>query len=1083
MPSSSCRAVRLAALAFLVLQGGCRHRHSSSEVIGAAQFAPDAPVFLDATLRVGFDAAIDPASLTASAAEVVAVDGPGLGERAVGSWRAAGAAIEFVPELAHAAPVTTGGGLLPATRYELRVHGDGVPGGLRAADGRPIASATFQFVTRAGDRAAQLFGSNVPGGPRLVGVDVEPRDGAGDWQLGRAFAPAAMRLSFDQPLGPSVDNLPNAATAASSGAILLTWHDPVWGAATVADCEVDLVQNNAEGATVVLRPRGVLPSHAAMQLRIAPSLRDLFGEDNAGAFVEPVRTFRTEADDGPHQDALCFDFAAGAVPGAADFGEVPAVVEDGALRVPDAFPAVDAGVGDWVPLAPETVLRTGVQELLYQNGASRTFVGGVLQTRNLLVPAGHVVRGKGPNPLVIVVDGDARIEGTLSVDGDDGREPNWGMYRGPGDIVPPAPAGGGTGWQGPPPIGANGGPAAGWGGSVVALLSPLPSMAGGTAVGVANGGGQGGQATCAYADQASGGGGGGGAVQGDPWFPTPPGAGGAFPQRHGEGGQGINALAGGAPGSTWFANGDPSDDFWGRAWIPRRGRCVVGELSAPRGGSGGGSGGGTGFGTSCPPPSSGYGTGGPGGGGGGVLVLQVRGRLTIAATARISADGGDGIGGIHYTLPGGGGGGGAGTIVLMAGDGIELHVHGETFANRDYDFSISADGGICVTPSPAPPPLLLSKYPANGEPTFAGEAYDQHGLGGFGGMGLVQLMVPIGRDNADGTNTMLDDAITVVRDGVSLWGADKQRYLGWRGFADENGAYVDDFGAPTGTIGGQGDIRPDPVLLPVPYAENGTARARSAWLSLGALHRRQLPAPDGLPRGVVGEPTTFGAHARSDGWLPYGDGRLSPQTSGVALLAAPVPIAQVTVDQTTLAVQALALELSADLPETAPGGYTGCVADIGGVAGGSFTRRRVLHSAARTLLVDGELRLPNGAARVQLLGWFAELATPEPDSYVGAGGVLLPRANVRIGFAFHRAPATALAAGYDAERFPPEVGTFLSDLTAPATRAALRAFGPRAVQWDVLLDGEWRSRAGDQPPRAGPGSAIALRRFFVPVRY
>jgi hypothetical protein len=85
--------------------------------------------------------------------------------------------------------------------------------------------------------------------------------------------------------------------------------------------------------------------------------------------------------------------------------------------------------------------------------------------------------------------------------------------------------------------------------------------------------------------------------------------------------------------------------------------------------------------------------------------------------------------------------------------------------------------------------------------------------------------------------------------------------------------------------------------------------------------------------------------------------------------------------------------------------------------------------------------------------------------------------------AFHRAPSAALAQGFDPERFPAEVGTFVCDLTAPMTRAALRAFAARAVQWDVLLDGEWRSGPFDQPPPAGPGSAVALRRVFLPVRY
>jgi hypothetical protein len=1052
-------------------------RHRSPDVSGTAAFATGAPVFLDAPLRVTFAAAIDPAADIASAVELLAIAGPGVGEPVRGTWRITGRVLEFVPELAHEEPVGTRGGLQPGTRYELRVRGDGQPDGLRAADGRPVVSTTFAFETRPGQGPAQLFGHNPAGGPRLVAADVEPQDAAGDWRLGRAFVPSTMRLRFDQPLHP-------AAVQASPSPLRLTWDDPVYGAGTDVDVDVELVQNNTEGATVVLRPRGVLPSRAEVRLVVAPTLRDLFGEHNVGTFVEPLRTFRTEADDAPRSEALVFDFASAAVLGPTDFGETQAVVQDGALRVPDAFPAVDADVGDWVALDPETVLRTDVQELVYQNGVVKTFDGGVLPMRNLHVPVGCTVRGQGPNPLVLVVDGDAWIEGSLSVDGADVHEAPLGLgqYRGPGDSVPFL-AGGGS--PPAPPAGVSGGPAGGRGGSAGARFTALLSVSGGSASGVAGGGGQGGAAASALL-VAAGGGGGGAAVQGDPWFPSLPTGSAPFPQRGGVGGAGSGgALPGGAPGSVWFTNADPRDDFWGRAYVPQRGRSVIGELSAPRAGSGGGSGGSwsaTGFPQS---PSATYLPGGGGGGGGGVLVLQVRGRLTIAATGRVSADGGNGVGGTvpPYLNSGSGGGGGAGSVVLMAGAGITLHVHGETFANRDYDFCLSADGGICATQSSMVVPAIRSKYPANGETTFSGEVYGANPLGGFGGMGLVQLMVPVGGDNADGTNTVLDDAITVVRGGVPLVGVDKQRYLGWRGFADENGVFVDDLGLPTGTIGGQGDIRPDPVLLPVPWSTNGTARARSTWLPLGALHRRALAAPDGRPRGVVGEATTFGAHARSDGWLPHGEGLLSPHTSGVERLAVPATIVHAAPDPVTLGYSALAIELAADLPDTAPGSYTGCIADIGGAVGGSWTRRRVLYNTARTLLVDGGLSLPDGASRVQLQGWFAELATPEPGSYVGAGGVLLPRANVRIGFAFHRAPSAALQEGVDPDRLPPVVGTFLHDLTAPSTRAAIRAFGPRAVQWDVLLDGEWRAGPGDQAPPAGPRSAIALRRFFLPVRF
>ncbi|MBL9080012.1 MAG: hypothetical protein JNL08_21145 [Planctomycetes bacterium] len=1044
-----CRPCRFAVLA---VAAACSGRHAEvPPLAGTASFAIDAPLCLDAPLRIAFAVPLDPASWREDAVQLVGTDGPGAGVPVRGRWRIVAAGLEFVPSLALVEPVATSGGLQPGTRYELRLPD---PTALRAVDGRPVASATFRFTTRAGTTAAELFAPSPVGGPRLVALDATPRDVDGAWQLGRAFVPSTLRLHFDQPLQPGAANL-------AAGALQLDYDDPVYGAGTAVAADAVLVHNDAEGAIVELRPRGVLPSAAELRLHIAPTLRDLHGEDHAAAFVEPVRTVRTESALAPQHDALVFDFAAGGDLAATDFAEVPAVVVDGALSASTGFPAVPAEVGDWVPLGAETLLHTDCQLLVYQSGAVRECRDGVLHVRNLHIPAGHTVRGVGPNPLVLVVDGDARIDGLLTVAGGDAVPsiPLMGPFPpllGPADLVV-APAA----TAAPAVVGAPAGPAGGHGGCVGGNAETVGSAAGASAAGAVGGGGWGGGASSGPGVVAGGGGGGAGMVAGDPWFPLPVGSAGPIAQYGGHGGGDL----GGAAGAPWCPNGDPGDDFWGRAWVPQCGRAVLGELPALRGGSGGGSGGGWNT-TQVTAPVGPWLAGGGGGGGGGVLVVQVRGRLTIGPTGRVVADGGNGVGGGGgpFATRGSGGGGGGGTIVLMAGAGVELHVRGETFANRDYDFCLSADGGVCRT-HPLVQPSIQSKYPANGQPVINPAVYGANPLGGFGGMGLVQLMVPVGRDNADGTNTVLDDAIDVVRGGVPLLGAEKQRYLGWRGFPDEQGVLVDDFGVPTGTVGGQGDIRPDPVLLPVPWAAGGAARARSTWLPLGALHRRPQLVPDGLPRGVVGIPTTFGAHAGPDGWLPGSEVAGSPSPPGQPRLPMPFLVVETRIDSAALGVPTLALELAADLPAAAPGSYTGCLAELAPAVGGSWVRRRVVHSTVRTLWLEGPSALPDGATQVQLYGWFADVAA------------LPPGARVRIGFAFHRGAAPPRTSGFDADRYPNEVGRFLFDLTDPAVQADLRAFGPRALQWEVLFDGAVDRGLGDPVPPP------ALQRFFLPVRF
>jgi hypothetical protein len=95
-----------------------------------------------------------------------------------------------------------------------------------------------------------------------------------------------------------------------------------------------------------------------------------------------------------------------------------------------------------------------------------------------------------------------------------------------------------------------------------------------------------------------------------------------------------------------------------------------------------------------------------------------------------------------------------------------------------------------------------------------GSIYDSAPLGGFGGMGVIELVTRPG-NNADGTNTVLDDGIILVRNGQLLLGTEKQRYLAWRGFPNTAGVPVDDSGNPTNIGSNEGDIRPTPTLLPL----------------------------------------------------------------------------------------------------------------------------------------------------------------------------------------------------------------------------------------------------------------------------
>lgn len=1106
LPANPPSHRRLQALVLATALAGAACSSSGSGPTANAAFsgatvAPPSLVYLDSVLLVGFAVELDPTTLTEQSVQLRAIAGPGVGSPVRGTWRVGslGTAmvsntIEFEPELPHGEPLLTSGGLQPDTTYELRIVGGDTAFALRSRAGRPLQeSLRFEVRTRTGVAASELFGQNAPGGPQLIAVTATPQTPAGSWRLGRSNEPAELRLRFNQPLDPSEQNLPRAPSVSARGPIELVYDDPVYGPGTWIAADVELERNATLGTTVVLHPRGVLPSAANLRLVLGSGLRDLFGEARSTPGPQVAATVGTETAYAPQFDAVAIDLAQTMAPGAADFPEVPAVVENGALRVPDTFAAV-AGTGDWAPTGPEVVLRTDLQTLRYTTGRDQTFTGGVLHMRNLHIGQGQIVRGVGQNPLVLIVDGDAQIDGLLTVSGANASTiPEGGQYRGPGDLSPPymgnsSAEGGGE----PAQSGPAGGPGGGRGGRLPFPTALEIRVAGQSPSSWPDQAGDAGWPGCLPCTRSSAGGGGAFATAGDPWFPTPSGASSSFVQRSGTGGYGCSGasgastrtLVGGASGVPWFRNGDSGDDFWGDAFVPSRGQRRRGELPSPTGGAGGGAGGSYSFDGSCSPSNPwGLYRGGDGGGGGGIVVVQVRGTLTIGPLGSIQANGGSGGRASRYGDEVGGGGGGAGgMVVLMAGRGIVLHTHGETFANRDYDFALSADGGVCRT-STFLAPTVQSKYPANGQPTISGSTYDSSPLGGFGGLGVIQLMVPTGTDNQDGTNTVLDDSITIVRNGQTLQGAEKQRFLGWRGFPDDQGNFVDDFGTPTNTAGGQGDLRPAPVLLPAPFTIHGRARARSGWLPLGALQRRSVGAPDGEPRAVVGENLRFARPARSDGWLPFGAGRLAAETGGVALLEAPVAIASFVNDTMTFAEPVYAVRLAAPLQQVDRDQFVGSVAELRQSTGGTLLRLRVLGNTADTLFLVASAPLPPQATHLQLHGFYAELATTEPQSYLAAPQTWLPRANARLGFAFHRDPARAATNGYDPERYPPQVGTFVTDPSDPSVRTALQTLGPTHLQWDVLLDGEFRRDASDQPPPADAGSALALRRLWLPVRF
>ena len=390
---------------------------------------------------------------------------------------------------------------------------------------------------------------------------------------------------------------------------------------------------------------------------------------------------------------------------------------------------------------------------------------------------------------------------------------------------------------------------------------------------------------------------------------------------------------------------------------------------------------------------------------------------------------------------------------------------------------------------------MQAKYPSTNSPILDNfrTTYDSAPLGGFGGMGIVQLMVPPG-DNSDGTNTALDDNIIVFQNGSQLNGTGKQAILAWRGFPNSFGQGVDDNGNVINIGNNEGDIRPSPTLLPTPFSNR--SRLRSVWIDTGATARRPLPADDNLPRGIVvlggaqAGPRYEWAGAGSAPGIAQGYANyVISQGAGVLVYPTVIPatgILATNANASFLGRPAFTVQLNQAALGTTNDRYVQYTAELLASAASTevLASYRILsHTANQLVLATDGGPLPTGATHLRVRAKFFEVFTNGEEglgpTYPGSGGSRVPISNLRFGFAFHQNPQDP-----SAQRYPAAPGTYAYDLSDPAVQEAVRALGAPFVQWDIVFDTAFRSDPADQPPALNPETPLPeLRYLRLPFRF
>jgi hypothetical protein len=356
-------------------------------------------------------------------------------------------------------------------------------------------------------------------------------------------------------------------------------------------------------------------------------------------------------------------------------------------------------------------------------------------------------------------------------------------------------------------------------------------------------------------------------------------------------------------------------------------------------------------------------------------------------------------------------------------------------------------------------------------------------------------MVPPGENLTDSTNTRLDDNIFFRLPGSTqdLIGANKRQLLGWRGFPNALNSFVDDFGNPTNISNNEGDIRPSPTLMPVPF--NSKSRVRSKWIDTGSSQRRGLTVIDNQPRGLllennaaVGPTFEFAGTDVQSIVAGYVDYEVAGQSVRIKYPVAVQPMTFSSIDVNANYLGGPAYSIALATPMVAEDNrYVQYQAELLNSAGSVVAGYRILSHTANELLVEATAGvIPTQANRVQVRAKFFKVTTNGAEglgsTYSALGGTSIPISNVRIGFAFHQDPDSSnILIG----RFPEtSEQEFIRDFNDPGLQAWIQANGPpRYVQWDVVFDMAYKP-GGAVPPALNPSTPRPQLDFLrLPFRF
>jgi len=437
----------LAALGSLSLgMPSCNSASSTSSAsfeVTASNLATGDTWLLNRPIRIYFNNAVDKNSVNFSSVTIRPTDANNLTNPVTGTFTLIADeegrkdhGIEFVA----ACPTNLAndnGGLVPGARnYEIFLPTQGQGGNtvLRDTEGRQLSiGLTRTFRTPAiGD---DFFSDTALGPPAFVTVGLPENLGLLSGEQ------AVIDVVFDQSIDPSPTNLgPDRLFVqyANSNGLFPPTGNVVAGTWLV-------VENCGDGATLEFRVSGVLLPGRLLRVVMTSNFLDLGGLANATQIVSQEVAMPTLAEtfaNGPagfDEDDVVFDgyrddfLSTANLDLEADLPQPQATIRADIITARFEFP------GEPVDPADNFVVTTaqGFLEIdtttskQISDGLGRVFTvnGGILNVNDFTVEAGATLRAVGTNPLIIYVNGEVEIFGTVDASGFNASVPDGGSFH------------------------------------------------------------------------------------------------------------------------------------------------------------------------------------------------------------------------------------------------------------------------------------------------------------------------------------------------------------------------------------------------------------------------------------------------------------------------------------------------------------------------------------------------------------------------------------------------------------------------------------------------------------------------------